>query len=132
MSGDALRFALLPLAGRVALVSEFLIAANGKITGWSGQADYMAGHGMHFVTPLLAAALAIEVVGSFMIIVGFYARSAAAVMAAYLAIVSVALHDFWNRAGGDPTQFFKNLGMIGGLLLLAAYGPGHWAVKPDR
>ena len=133
---DAIRYGFLPLVARLLLVLEFLVAVNGKITGWSGQAAYMTGHGMHFVTPLLATALAIELIGSLAIITGVEARLAAAVMALYLVIVSVQLHDFWNlsgmAAGTAMTQFFKNLGMVGGLVMVAAYGPGRWAVRWRR
>jgi uncharacterized membrane protein YphA (DoxX/SURF4 family) len=31
-------------------------------------------------------------------------------------------------AAGTETQFFKNLGMMGGLLMIAIYGPGRWAL----
>jgi putative oxidoreductase len=128
----ALRFGLLPFVARLLIVSEFLIAVNGKISDWNGQAAYMAGYGMHFIQPLLAAALAIELVGSLCLITGYQARVAAGVMCLYLGIVSVRLHDFWNQsgmaAGGNETQFFKNLGMMGGLLMIAAYGPGSYAL----
>jgi putative oxidoreductase len=53
-------------------------------------------------------------------------------MFVYLGIVSIELHDFWNRSGGsagmNQTEFFKNMGMMGGLLLLAVYGPGSWTL----
>ena len=131
---DTIRVGLLPLVARLLLVSEFLIAVNGKISGWDGQAAYMASHGMHFVAPLLGAALAIELLGSICLITGFQARRAAAVMAVYLAIVSLRLHDFWRMtgmsAGANQTEFFKNLGMIGGLVMIAAYGPGRWVLGP--
>jgi len=130
-----IRESLLPLVARLLLVSEFLIAVNGKISDWNGQAAYMASHGMHFIAPLLGAALAIELLGSACLITGFQARNAAAVMAIYLAIVSVRLHDFWHMtgmaAGANQTEFFKNLGMIGGLLMIVAFGPGRWAI-PTR
>jgi len=90
----------------------------------------MAAHGMHFIPPLLGAALAIELIGSMCLITGYRAVTAAAVMFVYLGIVSVRLHDFWNLTGmaaaGTMTQFFKNLGMVGGLLMIAVYGPGRW------
>jgi putative oxidoreductase len=127
---DRLRFGLFPLIARLLLSSEFLIAVNGKISGWSGQVAYMASHGMRFIPPLLAAALVIELLGSICLITGFAARAAAATMLVYLAIVSVELHDFWNRSGGGmgQTEFFKNMGIMGGLLMLAVYGPGTWAL----
>lgn len=130
---EQLTFGALPLVARLLLSAEFLIAVNGKITDWSGQAGYMAAHGMTMIAPLLGAALVIEAVGSLCLLTGFQARLAAAVMFVYLGIVSVRLHDFWNiadpmAAGGTQTQFFKNLGMMGGLLMIAAYGPGRWAL----
>jgi len=127
---------LAPFVARLLLVAEFAIAANGKIQGWSGQAAYMAAHGMRFIGPLLAAALAIEVVGSLCLVTGAWSRQAAAVMFVYLAIVSLCLHDFWRMSGmaaaTNQTQFFKNLGMMGGLLMVAAYGPGRWVIPHGR
>jgi putative oxidoreductase len=123
---------LAPFVARLLLVAEFAIAANGKIQGWSGQGAYMAAHGMRFIGPLLAAALAIEVLGSLCLVTGVRSRQAAAVMFVYLAIVSLCLHDFWRMSGmaaaTNQTQFFKNLGMMGGLLMVAAYGPGRWVI----
>jgi putative oxidoreductase len=131
---DRLRYGLVPLVARLLLVTEFLIAVNGKISGWDGQAAYMASHGMHFVAPLLGMALAIELVGSLCLITGIGAKTAGAIMFVYLAIVTVRLHDFWHQTGmpaaANQTQFFKNLSIMGGLLLMAAYGPGRWALSP--
>jgi putative oxidoreductase len=129
---DRLRYGLLPLVARLLLVAEFLIAVNGKITGWDGQAAYMAAKGMHFIAPLLGAALAIEAAGSLCLIVGYRARTAAATLFVYLGIVTVRLHDFWNLSGNAASanmgHFFKNLGMMGGLLMVAIYGPGRWGI----
>jgi putative oxidoreductase len=130
---DKFKFGFLPLLARLLLTAEFAIAVNGKITDWAGQAGYMASHGMTMIAPLLGAALVIELLGSIALVTGYQARAAAAVMFVYLGIVSVRLHDFWNiadpaRAGGAQVQFFKNLGMMGGLLMIAVYGPGRWAL----
>jgi putative oxidoreductase len=130
---NGLRFGAAPLLARLLLSAEFLVAVNGKIFGWSGQATYMRAHGMTMVTPLLAAALIIEAAGSLCLITGLWARAAAAVMFVYLGIVSVRLHDFWNQSAGmggmNATEFFKNLGIMGGLLMIAVYGPGLWSLQ---
>jgi putative oxidoreductase len=132
----SIRYGLLPLVARVLVILEFLVAVNGKISGWSGQAAYMTAKGMTFITPLLATALVIEAVGSLLLIIGFRARVAAAVMFVYLGIVSVRLHAFWaetgNVAGMNEGQFFKNLGMMGGLLMIAVYGAGAWSIDARR
>jgi len=128
-----LRFGLFPFGARLLLCSEFLIALNGKISGWSGQEAYMAAHGMRFIPPLLGAALVIELLGSICLITGFVARPAAAIMFLYLGIVSVELHNFWAKSGPsasmNQTEFFKNMGMMGGLLMIAVYGPGTWVLS---
>jgi len=60
----------------------------------------------------------------------------AMILCAYLGVVSVRLHDFWNMtdmaAATNETEFFKNLGMMGGLLMVAAFGPGRWAGDARR
>jgi putative oxidoreductase len=136
MKIEALNTGLLPFAARLLICGIFVQGALGKITGWSGQADYMASHGMRFIPPLLAAALAIEVLGVLALLTGFQARAAALVMFIYLGIVSVMLHNFWAlsgmSAGANQTAFMKNLGIMGGLLLITAYGPGRWTLGARR
>jgi putative oxidoreductase len=133
---DWFTYGALPLLARLLIASEFVVAVNGKIFGWSGQAAYMASHGMTMIGPLLGAALAIEALGTLCVVAGFQARYAAAVMFVYLGIVSVRLHDFWNMTGmpafANEGQFFKNLGMMGCLLMIAVYGPGRWAVDKSE
>lgn len=129
---DSLKYGALPLLARLLISSEFIIAVNGKIFGWSGQEAYMASAGMTMIGPLLGAALAIEAFGTLCVLTGFQARAAASIMFVYLGIVSVRLHGFWHMtgmaAGANETQFFKNLGMMGCLLMIAVYGPGRWVI----
>jgi putative oxidoreductase len=130
------RFGLLPLVARLLVTPEFLLAVRGKVFGWSGQAAYMQSKGMAMITPLLATALVIEAVGCLCLITGYRARTAAAVMFVYLGIVSVRLHAFWSQSGNTAASnqqaFFRNLGMMGCLLMISVYGPGLWALGPAR
>ena len=132
MRTDALYTGLLPFLARLLICAIFVQGALGKITGWSGQAEYMASHGMRFIQPLLAAALVVEVLGVLALLTGYQARLMASLMFIYLAIVSVMLHNFWAlsgmSAGANQTAFMKNLGIMGGLLLISAFGPGKWAL----
>ena len=74
----------------------------------------------------------IEVGGVLCLLVGWNARAAAFVMFLYLGMVSVLLHNFWAltgmSAGAMQTQFLKNVGIMGGLLMIAASGPGRWSL----
>src|SRR6266705_1655278 len=127
---------MLPFAARLLISAIFVQGALGKITGWTGQAEYMASHGMRFIPPLLAAALVIEVLGVVALLTGYQARAAAFAMFLYLGIVSVMLHNFWAlsgmSAGANQTAFMKNLGIKGGLLMISAFGPGRWAIGARR
>jgi putative oxidoreductase len=131
-----IRFGLLPLVARLLVTPEFLVAVGGKTFGWSEQAAYMQSKGMTMIVPLLAMALVIEAVGSLCLITGYRARTAAAVMFVYLGIVSVRLHAFWNQTGYaaamNQQAFFRNLGMMGCLLMISVYGPGLWTLPPPR
>jgi putative oxidoreductase len=127
---------LFPFVARLLIGAIFVQGALGKIMGWSGQVAYMASHNIRFITPLLAIALVIEAVGVLCLLTGFQARIAAFIMFLYLGAVSVMLHNFWAvsgmAAGGMQTQFMKNIGIMGGLLMIAAYGPGRWSIGRQK
>jgi putative oxidoreductase len=109
---------VLPLIARLLISAIFVTSAISKFFGWEGNVQYMTSKHLTHVTILLSAALIVEALGSLSLIVGFGARIAASVMFLYLIPVTVLLHDFMS------TQFEKNLGIMGGLLMIAAYGPG--------
>jgi putative oxidoreductase len=127
--------AVFPLIARLLISAIFVQGALGKILGWSGQASYMQSHqlSVKLIPAMLAIALVIEAVGVLCLISGWQARASALVMFLYLGLVSLLLHNFWAAqglaAGGMQTQFLKNLGIMGGLLMIAAFGPGKWSVS---
>jgi len=132
--GEVLSEAIFPLVSRLLISAIFAQGALGKIMGWSGQASYMQSHQLpvRLIPAMLGMALLIEVGGVLCLLVGWKARAAAFVMFLYLGMVSVLLHNFWAlqgaSAGSMQTQFLKNLGIMGGLLMIAACGPGKWAL----
>ena len=121
----------LPLVARVLLCAIFVPAAIGKSFDWAGNVAYMRAHGMPLAPLFLAPALVIEIVGPLCLIVGYRARAAALVMALYLVPVSVILHPVW-KGGMAQTQFLKNAGIIGGLLLIVAFGAGTISLDARR
>lgn len=116
------------LIGRTLLVALFLFAGYNKFVGLDGTAKYIASKGLPQPQLLAMASAAVEVVAAIMIIIGFKARYAALVLAAFTAAVTPIFHDYWNLA--DPQRypqylsFWKNMAMLGGLLLVLAHGPG--------
>ena len=126
--------AVFPFFSRILISAIFVQGAFGKIMGWSGQAAYMQSHNLpsQLIPAMLGIALVIEAVGVLSLVVGWQARAAAFVMFVYLGVVSVLLHNFWAAQGmaaaSQQTQFFKNVGIMGGLLMIAACGPGKWSL----
>lgn len=132
--GPLFSYAIFPLIARVLICAIFVQGAFGKIAGWSGQASYMQSHQLpaQLIPAMLGMALVIEAGGVLCLLIGWQARVAAFTMFLYLGMVSVLLHNFWAlqgmSAGVMQTQFLKNVGIMGGLLMIAATGPGKWSL----
>jgi len=76
-------------------------------------------------------AVAVELVGGALIAVGFYTRPLALVFAVYTLATALIGHRYWALQGMDQylamINFYKNISIIGGLLLLAVSGPGRYS-----
>jgi len=121
-----------PLIGRILLVVIFLWSGFNKITGFAGSAGYMASKGLPMVEVLLVLSIVIEIGGALMIIFGWKARVAAAVLFLWMIPVTLVFHNFWavppDQVQMQMINFFKNLSMMGGLLLVLGLGSGRYSV----
>ncbi|MBI4082527.1 MAG: DoxX family protein [Candidatus Lambdaproteobacteria bacterium] len=126
-----------PPVGRILLSIIMLVGGFGKITGWAATAGYMQSKGIPIVPLFLVLALVIELVGGVALVLGFWARWAAAILFLYLIPVSLVMHNFWALEGMDQqinmVMFLKNLAIMGGLAYVAAHGAGAWSLeRPAR
>lgn len=117
-----------PLAGRILLSLIFIISGAGKIFGFSQTAAFMQAQGLPLASLLLAATIALEIIGGLAILLGFKARALALLLFLFLIPTTIIFHNFW-AASGEAVQmqvahFLKNLGIMGGLLYVVAYGAG--------
>lgn len=82
---------------------------------------------------LVRAKAAADVVAGVALATGHVTRPAAAVLAAGLVPTTIAGHPFWALAKEErakqQTQFLKNLGLLGGLLLAAADTQGRPSLR---
>ena len=118
----------LALAGRVLIAAIFVLAGAGKLTDPSGTISYIRSAGLPLPQVAYAGTVAVELLGGLALIVGFRIRTAALALAVFC-LASAAL--FHNQIG-DETQFvmfFKNIAIAGGLLFVAAFGPGRFALN---
>ena len=126
----------LTLTGRLLLALLFLPAGLMKIGGFAGTVGYIASKGLPM--PALGAVIAIvvEVLGGLALLAGFGTRVAALVLAVFTVAASVIFHAYWAvPAEAQMVQqlmFFKNIAVVGGLLVLAAHGAGGWSLDAQR
>jgi len=118
--------------GRVALVAIFVWSAYGKLTGLPGFTNMLASKGVPQAALVAPLAALVEIAGAVMVIIGFKTRYAAAALMVFTAVALYIDHDFWNLSGparnAQMIQAWKNLSIIGGLLVLAGIGPGRFSV----
>lgn len=119
---------ILSLIGRLLFAVLFLPAGIGKLTDFAGTVGYINSVGLPLPAVGAALALIVEISGSLALIVGFQARIAALVLAAFTLVASFFFHAYWaapaEQAFVVQLLFFKNIAVVGGLLLLAAHGAG--------
>jgi len=114
--------------GRSLLALYFLIPGALKFIAWETHVEMMEKRDMLFIPVLLAAAGIIQIIASLCLLINRYLFWSALTLAGLTLLINYNLHDFWNM-GGDPgagheTQnFFKNLGIFAGLLVLAGFNP---------
>lgn len=126
----------LNLAARLLIVALFLPAGIGKLTGFDGTVGYIASVGLPLPVVGAALAVAVEIGASLALLIGFGTRIAAAVLAVFTLAASVFFHAYWSmpadQAYMNQLLFFKNIAVIGGLLMLVAYGAGRWSLDARR
>ena len=126
----------LNLIGRLLLVALFLPAGLSKLSGFDGTVGYIASVGLPLPAVAAAAALALEILGSLALLIGFQTRLVAAVLALFTLVATIFFHAFWvavpEQAFVQQLLFFKNIGVIGGLLVLASSGAGAWSLDAKK
>jgi putative oxidoreductase len=111
--------------GRVFLALYFLIPGISKFTSWDSSVALMEAHNMKMIPVLLAIAGVAQVAGSISLLLNRHVVVCALGFAFMTILINFNLHDFWNtyesvNPDRELQNFYKNLGIFSGLLLLAA------------
>jgi putative oxidoreductase len=128
----ATRDAMILLLGRVALGAIFLKSGLLKLLALGAFAASLAQRGIpQSGTWALIGAL-VECGGGLLIVTGTRTREAARLMILFVIVASGISHRFWEFADAarraQESQFFKNLSIIGGFLLLYMTGGGRFSL----
>jgi len=127
---------LAALVGRVLLVLIYLGSGLDKVMHHDMTLGYMKSAGLPSAELLLWLSALVEIGAGLAIVIGWKARWGAALLFLWMIPVTAVFHNPW---GGDPAQaqmqmihLMKNISIMGGLLLLLAFGPGGWSVDGKR
>lgn len=117
---------------RVLLMLLFVIFGWEKLTGFEGTIGYMASVGAPLPAVAAVIAVVVEFVFGILIILGFYTRPLAIVLAVYTIITGLMGHQYWHMTGMAQymamINFYKNVSIAGGFLALALTGPGKFSI----
>ena len=120
------------LIGRVLMAAIFITSGFAKLTDPASAIGYMNSVGVPNADTLVYVAGAAEILGGAALLLGFLARIGALGLIAFLAITNLYFHNFWAlpepQAKMQMIQFTKNLAIMGGLLMVFAFGPGKWSI----
>ena len=118
--------------GRILLALIFVISGWGKITGFAGTAGYIASKGMPMPEVMAAGAIAVEFLGGLALMAGYKTRWAALVIFLFLIPTTLIFHNpaglTGQEAQGQMINLMKNLAIMGGMLMLFAFGPGKYSI----
>ena len=123
---------LVLLAARIFLAALFLVFGWRKVKDYPGTVSQMVTDGLPMPVLATAVAIAMELPVSAAVAVGLFTRISAVLMAFYTLGTSLVEHRYWQTAGPHYVEtmenFYKNLAIVGGFLLLAVIGPGTWSL----
>jgi putative oxidoreductase len=117
----------IPALGRVLLAAIFILSGVGKLLAPAATIGYMESVGLPFATLGLVGAIALEVGGGLLLVVGLRTRLVAAVLAVFTIVTGLIFH----HAIGDQNQMIhllKNFAIAGGLLQVMAFGAGAYSL----
>ena len=127
--------AMAAVVGRILLASLFLWSGFGKITGFENTLGYMASKGIPLTQVALIVTIIVELGAGVLLVVGWRARLVAFTLFVWMIPVTLMFHNFWVVAPDaklvQMIMFYKNLAIMGGLLMVVGLGSGPLSLKRD-
>lgn len=126
--------AWLLLVGRISLASVFLVSGIHKGVWYQKAVEEFKADRVPWIALTLPATIILHLFGSMCLIFGYETRIAALLLAAFTIVATLNVHAFWRlpkeQQLGRSRIANANLGVFGGLLILALTGPGAIALSP--
>lgn len=121
------------LAGRLALGVIFVKSGLQKLLALGAFAASLASRGVPQSSFWAVVGATVELVGGILIVTGLKTRYASLLMILFVIVATGISHRYWEFADAaarraQESQFFKNLSIIGGFILLFATGSGRFGL----
>lgn len=117
----------LALAGRILFSPIFIMSGIEHIRNAGGMAQYASSMGVPAAKLMVIITGLMILAGGISILVGFWTKLGALLIIIFLVVVTPWMH----RPLSDQIQFImfmKNLSMLGGALIILAFGPGDMSI----
>lgn len=110
------------LLARIFVSGIFLCGFYGKLTLYQWNIDAANGFGMPFVEQTMPLAMVVELIGAILLILNRYTWAVCIVLAGFVMYITPFFHfnaaEFMGGFYAQLVQVFKNLSIIGGLLMI--------------
>jgi putative oxidoreductase len=120
------------LVARILLIVLFVVFGWSKLINYSGTVGYMTQTGVPVPSVATLVAIVVEFFVALAVAFGAWTRPLALLLALYTLGTALIAHHFWTMEGADryanAINFYKNISIIGGLLLLYVTGAGKYSV----
>ena len=122
------------LIGRILIGLFFFYQAFDTMVFFDDTRETLSSYGIHFAQDfLIVCSIIILLIGSIMVIIGYYASIGALLLFVYWLVFTIVVYSFWNEPAETKNlhmqSFMRNLALCGGLLILVANGARSFSVK---
>jgi putative oxidoreductase len=123
---------LLVLFARIALALLFIRAGYSKLMAFNGTVAYIANAGLPLAQVAAVLTIALELIGGVALAIGFKARWAALFLGVFSVVAALLFHNYWAMPADKQVlqaiSFWKNISILGGMLMVFAFGPGRLSI----
>jgi putative oxidoreductase len=120
------------LIARILLVVLLLIFGWEKLNNYPATVGYMTQMGVPLPPISAVVVIVVEFFFSIAVVLGIWTRPLALVLALYALATAFIGHHYWTMTGAEQyaneINFYKNVSIMGGLLLLCVTGAGKYSI----
>jgi putative oxidoreductase len=122
----------LPAIGRLLLALIFVLSGISKLGAIAATSAHMASAGILYANDLVWGAVALELGGGILLIVGLLTRLVGLAFFFYTLALAVIFHAYWTMSGAAAhaqySVFFEHIAIMGGMLYVVAFGAGPYSI----